>query len=253
MEEVVPRKGLNLHYISGEHNDTGILYSHPTGVIDAFRHEFAADGKINQILDRKKLICGVIGDATQSTETDYCRALSASLFQSDATLVEFVVLSDDDDLLHVLDTAEVDVIAGATVDSHWDVIQSNETESGLSGLAFSQPYFYGGNHTNVFHQGSSEAKAMATSQLDSDWSTYVYWVVANSIWAEENDIKSADFREVPEVKFFGDRFEWMFQGSIFGVGNYGEIYDRNQESLPARKYQNLLNDGSSPQLWHPPF
>lgn len=94
---------------------------------------------------------------------------------------------------------------------------------------------------------------MATSQTDADWSTFVYWVVANLIWAEENNLTSADFREVPEVKLFGENFEWMFQGSILGIGNYGEIYERNLESLPPRANQNLLNDGSSPQIWHPQF
>lgn len=100
---------------------------------------------------------------------------------------------------------------------------------------------------------STQPKAMATSQIDSDWSTYVYWVVANSIWAEENSITSEDFRQVPEVKFFGDRFEWMFIGSTFATGNYGEIYERNAEDLPPRTNHNLLNDGSSPQLWRPEF
>ena len=94
---------------------------------------------------------------------------------------------------------------------------------------------------------------MATSQNDSDWSTFVYWVVANLIWAEENGVSSADFREVREVKMFGEEFVWMFRGSILGIGNYGEVYERNNESLPLRAHQNLLNDGSSPQLWYPPF
>ena len=94
---------------------------------------------------------------------------------------------------------------------------------------------------------------MATSQSDADWSTFVYWVVTNSIWAEENGITSADFRKVPEVKLFGEEFEWMFLGPIFSTGNYGQIYDRNIDNLPPRADHDLLNDGSSPQLWSPPF
>lgn len=81
----------------------------------------------------------------------------------------------------------------------------------------------------------------------------MYWVVTNLIWAEENGITSSDFREVPDVKIFGEEFEWMFRGSILGIGNYGEVYERNSNSLPPRNKENLLNDGSSPQLWHPQF
>ena len=243
MQDVVPRKGLNLLYDTNVENQvSGLQYSHPFGTIDAPRYEFALDGKINTILTRGKLICGVIGDTTQSIETDYCRAISASLFSSDTSLVDIVQLSNEDDLLNKLDSGEVDVIAGASVVFQNDIIPSNTTSSGLSGLAFSQPYLY---------MPPSPPRAMATSQSDIDWAHFVYWVVANLIWAEEGGIKSTDFREVPEVELFGEQFEWMFRGSILGVGNYDEIYKRNSESLPPRSDQNLLNDGSSPQLWRP--
>ena len=244
MQDVVPRKGLNLLYdTSVENQVSGLQYSHPFGTIsDAPRHEFSQDGKINTILNRGKLVCGVIGDTTQSIETDYCRAISASLFASDTSLVDIVKLTNDDDLLSKLDSGEVDVIAGVGVVFQNDIIPSNTTTSGLSGLAFSQPYLY---------IPSSPPRAMATSQSDMDWAHFVYWVVANLIWAEEGGIKSTDFREVPEVELFGEQFEWMFRGSILGVGNYDEIYKRNSESLPPRSDQNLLNDGSSPQLWRP--
>lgn len=153
MEEVVPRKGLNLLYSTSEENKSGLLYSHPTGVIDAFRHDFAPDGKINQILDRGNLVCGVLGNEEQSMEVDYCRALAASLFASDSSRVDFVKLSNSDNLMEVLDTGEVDAIAGVTVDFFNDVTPSNETESGLSGLAFSQPYYYPGDQSNIFQKG----------------------------------------------------------------------------------------------------
>mmetsp|Transcript_36909 Transcript_36909/g.64676 ORF Transcript_36909/g.64676 Transcript_36909/m.64676 type:complete len:224 (+) Transcript_36909:1-672(+) len=153
MEEVVPRKGLNLLYTAGEGGQSGLHYSHPTGTVDAFHYEFALNGKINQILDRGKLVCGVFGDEDLSMEADYCRALSASLFASDSSLVEFVKLSNEDNLIERLEFGDVDVIAGATVDFHSDVMSSNATASGFSGLAFSQPYLYGGNHSIFFHQG----------------------------------------------------------------------------------------------------
>merc|ERR1712127_443426 len=117
-------------------------------------------------------------------------------------------------------------------------------ESGVTGLSFSKPYFYGGS--------GLAPRAMATSQLDTDWSTFVYWAVEVSVWAEENSITSDDFQLVPEVQSFGPRFEWMFKGPILGRGNYAEIYNRNNDSLPPRAHHNLLNDGSSPQLYPPP-
>lgn len=152
MQEVVPRKGLNLLYAANDENQSGLRYSHPTGTIDTFRHEFASDGKISQIFGRGKLLCGILGNETQSMESDYCRALSASLFSSDTSRVEFVKLSNEDDLMENLHSGEVDVIAGAAVNFDSDVIYSNETASGLSGLAFSQPYFYAGDSPDLFHQ-----------------------------------------------------------------------------------------------------
>ena len=93
-----------------------------------------------------------------------------------------------------------------------------------------------------------DARAMATSQDDADWSTYVYWVVANLIGAEEDNTTAALSMKRPEVKLFGPQFEGMFRDPVSVVGNYEQIYMRNIESLPPRANENLLNRGS-PQLW----
>ena len=95
---------------------------------------------------------------------------------------------------------------------------------------------------------------MAISQSlewDADWSAYVYWVVASLVKAEEEGIVAVDFRKLPEIKIFGPKFVWMLRGAILGVGNYGDVYKRNNEALPPRANQNLLNNGSSPQFWLP--
>jgi hypothetical protein len=149
MEAYLPRQGLNLLYSASDNNESGLHYSHPTGEINYFRHEFAADSTINQILEREFLICGVIGNDKQSIETDYCRALSASLFSGDPNLVDIVKLSPDKegDLITKLDSGEVDVIAGASVvyRSHTNPENLNVTTLGLSpGLAFTQPYYFDG-------------------------------------------------------------------------------------------------------------
>ena len=132
-----PRNGLNLLYSASDANESGLHYSHPTGEINYFRHEFAADSKMNQILERGSLICGVIGNEEQSMETDYCRALSASLFSGNPNLVDIVKLNTTYNLAGLvtkLDSGEVDVIAGASV----------VAAPLFPDLAFTQPYYFDG-------------------------------------------------------------------------------------------------------------
>merc|ERR1712194_323109 len=100
----------------------------------------------------------------------------------------------------------------------------------------------GAEYMGYFY-GEDGPRAMATRKSDVDWSAFVYWVSEANVWAEESGITSKDFQKVPEVESFGARFEWMFKGAILGRGNYAEIYQRNNETLPARDRQNLLNDG----------
>ena len=85
---------------------------------------------------------------------------------------------------------------------------------------------------------------MATSENDSDWSAFVYWVSASLVKAEEEGISSTNFGgRVPDIGLFGPKFEWMFRGPIVAIGNYGEIYERNNATLSPRANQNLLNNG----------
>ena len=100
------------------------------------REEFAADSEMNQILERGSLICGVIGNEEQSMETDYCRALSASLFSGNPNLVDIVKINYENlaGLVTKLDSGEVDVIAGASV----------VAAPLFPDLAFTQPYYFDG-------------------------------------------------------------------------------------------------------------
>lgn len=142
MERFVPRKALNLIHSFSDQNRTGLHYTPPTGSLDSSKpHIFALDGKINAILNRGKLICGVIGNERRSMEMDYCHALSASLFLG-TKKVDIVKLSDESEvnMMDKLDSGELDVIAGASLRYRNDIITSNKS---VSGLAFSQPYFYG--------------------------------------------------------------------------------------------------------------
>ncbi|KAL3808339.1 hypothetical protein ACHAXA_003237 [Cyclostephanos tholiformis] len=144
LEKFVPRTAFNLLHSFSDQNRTGLHYTPPTGSIDVSHHTFAPDGKINAILKRGRLICGVIGNERQSMETDYCNALSASLFSGEKK-VDIIKVSNESelDMMNILDSGEVDLIAGVSVRYRSDIITSNESASGLSGLALSQPYFYG--------------------------------------------------------------------------------------------------------------
>ena len=85
---------------------------------------------------------------------------------------------------------------------------------------------------------------MATSENDHDWSAFVYWVATSLVKAEEEGITSKNFGgRIPDIGLFGPKFEWMFRGPIVAVGNYGEIYERNNATLSPRANQNLLNHG----------
>ena len=89
-----------------------------------------------------------------------------------------------------------------------------------------------------------EGKEIDYSENDSDWSAFVYWVSASLVKAEEEGISSTNFGgRVPDIGLFGPKFEWMFRGPIVAVGNYGEIYERNNATLSPRANQNLLNNG----------
>ena len=249
MEAIVPRKALNVLYSNNVNESSGLHYSHPVGGVGKFRKNLQQDSKISRIFNRGEILCGILSNASQeeSMEGDFCRALSASLFSSDTTRIKFVSL-DEAEMQGALDSETVDVISGVDLTIQSDMVTS-ETGSGLSGLAFSQPMYYFTDSEDVSR--TRPPKAMATSQSDPDWSTFVYWSVANLISAEELGITSSDFREVNTVQLLGEDFEWMFRGQLLGVGNYGEIYQRNTGRLPPRARQNLLNDGKSPQLHCP--
>ena len=161
MEEVVPRSSMNLLYDVARAKHSGLHYSHPFGSIDTPYHEFDSLGTIHRIIERGKLMCGVFGSEDRSIDADYCRFLAASLFDSDTSLVDLVVLSNDDNFTDMVDSGDVDVIAGVILNFGNDIMPSNQTESGVTGLSFSKPYFYGGS--------GLAPRAMATSQLDTDW------------------------------------------------------------------------------------
>ena len=82
---------------------------------------------------------------------------------------------------------------------------------------------------------------------DPDWSNFVYWVVTAAFYAEDNDIDSMRFNEMPEVFVYGPDLRQMFRSSVLAVGSYSEIYERNLEALIPRGGRNVLNDLRKPR------
>jgi hypothetical protein len=170
-------------------------------------------------------------------DVDFCRAVSAAMFSSDAQLVEFITLASVDAGFSALANGKIDIFAGAPYSMENDVL---EPTTGL-GFAFSPSYFFGGQY-------GSSALSLATREDDSQWSDFVRWIVWCIVYAEEAGIEKNNAVEMPVVDLFGASYHRIFRYVILGLGNYGNIYERNLGSLLPRSGANMLNDGGSPRL-----
>jgi hypothetical protein len=71
-------------------------------------------------------------------------------------------------------------------------------------------------------------RCLVTRQDDPQFSSFVYWVVASTVYAEERGITQATADRMPKtVNLFGDDFREMLIVAIKSVGSYYEILDRN--------------------------
>lgn len=240
LEDQFPRASLN------RINDgtTGLIYSHPFGLVRHGRDEKPLGLYMQRILDRGVLRCGVRtgfvgfardqGDQLAGIDTDYCCAVAAALFQGDKRAIEYVQLDSVSDGFALLADGSVDILAGVTRNLENEV---REPHTGL-GFAFSQPYFYE-------HQ-EEKNHCLATRQEDKDWASFVYWVVSATFYAEEQGITMENSNTMPEVFVYGKTFHRMFRDSVLAAGSYSEIYERNLQRLIPRSGRNLLN--ASPNL-----
>ncbi|CAB9529228.1 extracellular solute-binding protein [Seminavis robusta] len=224
---------------------TPLLFSYPFGGISQKRDsDFPLDDAMLEIIKRGFVRCAirlrpgfavvVENEANQpyyeGMDADLCRALSAGLFQGSTDMVEFVHVETPEDGYVLLANGKVDVFAGATKSLQTTV---REPTTG-TGFAFSTPYFFG--------YSEDEDNTCLASRLDAhDWREFVFWTVMGVVHAEENGIDKATSNLMPEVFSFGDQFNRMFRDSVLAVGNYGELYERNLESLVPRGGRNMLN------------
>ena len=96
-------------------------------------------------------------------------------------------------------------------------------------------------------------RALATRQFDPQWSSFVYWVVSSTIYAEKEKITQSSSNAMPDVKLFGSTFRRTFRDAILAVGNYEEMYARNVEAIIPRSGFNLLSTEEDVGPQHFPF
>ena len=88
---------------------------------------------------------------------------------------------------------------------------------------------------------------LVTLGKDTQWRSFVYWVVAATITAEERGIAQVNAETMPTIGLFGSDLETMFQSVIASIGNYDEIYTRNLEQIVPRSGRNRLE--RNPQIY----
>ncbi|CAB9507828.1 extracellular solute-binding protein [Seminavis robusta] len=228
----------------GDNDTTGLLISLPLGELPNSPIDRPLGPILEGILTRGYLQCGVqldrpgfavtndsVAGGASGMDVDFCQALAASLFQGDATALELVSVHSQRDGFHKLATShEIDILAGAT----WNLTNEVREPATGVGFAFSQPYFYG-------FSKDEDNFCLATLEDDHDWYTFVFWTVAATIFAEERGINQMQHYDMPLIYTYNGHLGRMFRDAILAVGNYGEIYGRNLQSLIPRSGRNRLN------------
>lgn len=260
-----PRQGLNrINYGRNDittTNDTtipsGLLYSHPMGRI-AESPRWAGE-TLSAIARRGVLRCGVrsnrpgfaVVEADGSAwgmEVDYCRAFASTILKGNTDGVVLVEVKDEEDGFAQLASGTLDMLAGAK----GTLLNNVHAPGANEGFAFSQPYYYSTNsnsNNNTNTEAGEYNLCLAVQEDDHLWSSFIYWIAAGIVFAEEHGITQGSSNNMPDVFLFGTDFTYMFQDVILAVGNYGEIYERNLEASIPRAGRNLLNGNVGPQIY----
>jgi len=258
--EIYPRNLVN----SINNGTTGLIHASPLGFPESNGPPPPEDGILMTIVARGKLRCGIRtqnrpGFAQkvshenrtssrsshaelldfQGMDIDFCCAVATAIFATGTVeRIEFVEIPTVEDGFRMLQSGELDIVAGVMKTLERDV---REPSTGLP-FSFTNPYFY--NHTAAASDDSN--LCLVTRQDDLQWSSFVFWIVEATFYAEENGITMALSNDMPTVNLFGHDFQRMFRDVILSVGNYGEIYERNVQPFVPRSGLNLLYDGLGP-------
>lgn len=146
-ENILPRTEVN----GLNKGQSGLMYSVPFGSIDAERQPPFPDSTIGEIKARGRLRCGVSlraifaiydnsTDSWSGFDVDFCRALSAALFEGDPNRVDFIDLPATIRFIE-LSNGNVDVLSRlTTVTFSRDVYEPTSNSS----FSFARPNFYDG-------------------------------------------------------------------------------------------------------------
>jgi ABC-type amino acid transport substrate-binding protein len=149
LEDIVPRTAVN--ELVNESDPSGLLYAMPFGDLSTIGSAPAINSTLYKIRDRGYLECGVskraifalqnaTTDVWSGFDVDFCRALSAAIFDGSPNMVEFTDLSARE-RFRALNEGAVDVLSRiTTITMPRDVYE----QSSGSGFTFSQPNFYDG-------------------------------------------------------------------------------------------------------------
>jgi len=212
-------------------------------------------GTMEHVADAAALVCGVMlqdkdgrprlgfaeynatSDVWSGMDVDYCRGLAATV--SAGSMIETILVSMSDDAIRYqsLQNGTVDVIAGERVSMTQDILEPTTKR----GFTFAPPYFY--------NEEDGSAIALMTRQDDPQWSLLAKWMTQAMMYAEGQGITQATASQMPIVELFGSQYLHMFRDAAQAVGSYGEIYERNLQSVIERGGRNLLNSGNDAQLW----
>ena len=147
LENIVPRGSLN----TVNRGNTGLIYSFPFGTLGVVGTSPIEDGTIQDIMRRGHVRCGIFntagfGEFNRTTkewrgmDVDYCRALSAAIFDGVDTNVVFHVLPATERFKELADK-DVDILARVTSRTlERDVLEPTTGE----GFSFSPVTFYDG-------------------------------------------------------------------------------------------------------------
>jgi hypothetical protein len=139
----------------------------------------------------------------------------------------FIVPQDTNELaMEGLVNGVCNVIAGSLVDV---------SRSSVVGAGFQGDYGSGAKRY------TKDPFVLVTREDDTQFSTFIFWVVTIIFYAEEQGITMATATDLPTTNLFGSVFPTMFQDAVKAVGNYAEIYARNVEKDVPRSGSNLLN------------
>eukprot|EP00957_Ditylum_brightwellii_P212144 15367012-Ditylum_brightwellii.AAC.1 len=251
MEAIIPRRGINMI----NNGTSGRMYSHPFGNLFNKAHIASPGheegGQLEAIFERGYLKCGIIDEGTtigdideeyspSGMTTDYCYALSTGIFRDYSDITKHnrtqIFSLNSADATTLLNKRELDIIG---------LVEMNLANDISGNMSFSEPIYY---------NNQQEPLALATSQDDAQWASFVYWTVSSTIYAEEKNITQSSSSEMPLVNLFGPYHIRMMRNIINAVGNYGDIYDRNIDTLGPRDGLNMLNSGNGPQYYasYPP-